>query len=193
MHILKIEVANSVRHNLDYNFAVRQRRNTEQWQKRKYKHLECQEGTGHISGITHCVSRFVAPTTWRGCSYVNPQAVKISAMTQGPGCEKEEAPLVPSGYVIFLMAGWPWVTNRRNNDVLGRPEQLLHGGRDGARWEQQPTSLLPTWGTNVQDSHPPTCSEFNLKQKKKQQTQTSQPRACSQATDPIVLPLISAL
>lgn len=94
---------------------------------------------------------------------LTPWVVERSAMTQGPGCEKDKAPLVFLAYVIALM-GWPWVTNRRRNDVLARSEQLLHGGRDGARWEQQPTSLLPTRGTNVQtDSHPHTCSEFNFK------------------------------
>lgn len=133
--------------------------------REKYKHLVCQEGTGHISRLSQCVSSFVATTTLGGCSYVNPppQAVRWSAMTHGPGCEKEEGPLVPSAYIIFLM-GRPWVSNRRNNDVLGRSEQLLHGGGDGAGREQQPAGLLPTRGTDVQtDSRAITCSECNLK------------------------------
>lgn len=125
--------------------------------REKYKHLVCQEGTGHINRPSQCVSSFVATTTLGGCSYVNPPPLS-------PGCQmkcndswakvwKEERPLVPSTYAIFLM-GRPWVTNRRNNDVLGRSEQLLHGGGDGAGREQQPAGLLPTRGTNVQtDNH----------------------------------------
>lgn len=138
--------------------------NTEQSQKRKYKHLECQKRKGHIGGITTTVSvALLLLQRGEDVAMLTPRAVKRSAMTQGPGCEKEEAPLVPSAYVIFLM-GWPWVTNRRNNDVLARSEQLLHGGCDGARWEQQPTGFLPTRGTNIQTaSHPHTCSEFHFK------------------------------
>lgn len=48
--------------------------------------------------------------------------------------------------------------------MLGRSQQLLHSGGDGAGREQQPAGLLPTRGTNVQtDSRAITCSECNLK------------------------------
>lgn len=58
---------------------------------------------------------------------------------------QDEVLAVSSAYFMCAMA-WPWVTNRSCDDVSGRSEQFLHCGRDGAGWEQQPTSLLPTWG-----------------------------------------------
>lgn len=101
----------------------------------------------------------------RGCSYV-------SFMTHEPRCEKEGL-VVPSTYVICLM-GWPWVTSRRNDDdVPGRSEQFLHCGRDGAGWEQQPTSLLPTWGTKANHTHTYTDTQ-NIINKTFEKVQTSQ-------------------
>lgn len=65
--------------------------------REKYKHLVCQEGTGHINRPSQCVSSFVATTTLGGCSYVNPppfpQAVRWSAVTHGPRCEKKKGRL----------------------------------------------------------------------------------------------------
>lgn len=82
--------------------AERERGRAQSRDKReKYKHLVCQEGTGHISAVSQCVSSFVATTEWRGCSYVNPFG--LSDELHGPGCKKEEGPLVPTAYVIFMM------------------------------------------------------------------------------------------
>lgn len=60
----------------------------------------------------------------------------------------DEVLAVPSAYFVCLVV-WPWVTNRSCDDVPGRSEQFLHCGCDGAGREQQPTSLLPTWGTKA--------------------------------------------
>ncbi len=61
---------------------------------------------------------------------------------------QDEVLAVSSAYVTCVMV-WPWVTNRSCDDVPGRSEQFLHCGRDGAGWEQQPTSLLPARGTRA--------------------------------------------
>lgn len=59
--------------------------------REKYKHLVCQEGTGHISGLSQCVSGFVATTTWGGCSYVNPPRLSDEVpWLMGQGVKKKD-------------------------------------------------------------------------------------------------------
>lgn len=170
---------------------MRQRGNTEQWQKRKYKHLECQEGTGHISSITHCVSSFVAPTTWRGCSYVNPPGCQKKRDDSGTGLLKKKS------HRLFLQhTSFSWWVDLES--LTEGPMMFLPGLN---------SSCTVVVTVHDENNNPPVFSQHEVQTfrrtlthtlaqnliLKKQQAQTSQPTFCSQATDPIVFPLSSAL
>lgn len=87
----------------------------------------------------------------------------------------DEVLAVPSAYFVCLVV-WPWVTNRSCDDVPGRSEQFLHCGCDGAGREQQPTSLLPTWGTKAHvqtDTHTHTDTLLTLLMQRSAQDMTN--------------------
>lgn len=122
--------------------------NRKKWCKTDKRQLLYQKVRWHITYMSLCVISFAATLASRGCSRASLRVThNVACVTHRSGCENEVL-AVPWAYCICMM-GWPWVTNRRYDAVPGRSEQFLHCGGDGAGWEQQPTSLLPTWGTEA--------------------------------------------